>query len=192
MDSQSALGKGITKLATGETAPARGSSLVENVGTIGHHAYGDTTVTNKPCKFLWIENPWGGSSEMIDGIRGVQSVLKCNYNIDTFASDLNGEDWHEITGVVGGSNSGYVSKILATNVGGFLPKAIGGSSTTYWCDKSYTPASLENVVYSVGGGNNNDADAGMFRWYGVFSGTSTKFNGRLCKYLTQSDINAIE
>jgi hypothetical protein len=62
-----------------------------------------------------------------------------------------------------------MSDVVGTNEGGFVPKAVNGSSSTYYAD--YAKLSADSCA-SFGGYWNDGADAGAFHLY-VSSAAST-------------------
>lgn len=102
---------------------------------------------------------YGNLRQIINGvvIHPLSLQSKCKFftsTDDTSSIDVtdNGCTDYEISGVLGDydkiNSQGYISDIIGTSEGGFLPIGVSGSSSTYFCDYAYS-YKLQNL--SVGG-----------------------------------------
>ncbi len=172
-NSQTALGQGYT-----------GDSDRQTTGTTNSNSfnYGSTSTTSS-VKFLGIEDFWGNCFYWVDGLYNNSSRQLCTYyknfkNTDSGASP----DYTLATGV--SSNiSNYISDVIGTNNGGFVPKATSGSNSTYYCDYGYLYASCCALF---GGRWSDGARAGAFqlRVYDSASSSGSHITARLlCKHV---------
>lgn len=151
LNSQSALGLGYTS----------GSAAVQTGGTNASGLYsGSTTSGTTQVKFAGIEDFWGNTSDCIDGL-----YYDANYHILTAFNGYNNTGSGYIDNGQGATAgiSGYISQTQGINSNtGFIIKASGGSSTTYYADNGYLYAG--RLPY-FGGGWGKGAGAGAFRLY---------------------------
>ena len=150
LNSQAALGKGYT-----------GSSAAQTTGYCNAKGmcYGNTSSTTDRVKLFGLEDLWGNVYQWICG-------LYCNgsYNLltttDNFGTSTTASNWeYSVSSGVSSNTYGYTTKLQGTNNGGFVLKANGGSSTTYWCDYAYL---CSGCFPLVGGTWNYGASAGVF------------------------------
>ena len=150
-NSQTALGQGYT-----------GGSSKRATGVTNSNSFnfGSTSKTSA-IKFLGIEDFWGNCYQWIDGFYCNSSYQLCTYyknftNTDSGTSP----DYTLASGVSSNSSaSGFITEIVGTNNGGFIPKIAGGSSSTYYCDDHYL---RPNYHVMFGGYYNQNANAGVF------------------------------
>lgn len=138
-----------------------------------------------------IENPFGHIWKWTDGVLcniqsndagGASEVYSAEYDVDKYASSLN--DGHKIFGNLPRSN-GYMKEIAFGENGDMTPNAIGGSSTTFFCDYFYTsiPGSESSIRGLLFGGSANN---GAFAGFGFANSLSAPSNAaavvgsRLC------------
>lgn len=121
-------------------------------------------------QYRWIENPWGNVHEWIDGINFSERAAYVCTNPDNYADDtttnytaagvtLPGTGWTKDLGLSGNFPWAY------------LPKAKGGSDTTYIPD--YVSSNAGWRVLSVGGSLSDTSYAGLFYIYGLYTSSST-------------------
>ena len=122
--------------------------------------YGSTSTTTH-VKFLGIEDFWGNCYYWVDGI------CSSSYNILTYYKNMTGTDsganyQFSCASGVTSDIKGYVSNVVGTNHGGFVPKAISGSSSTY-----YTDYAILNSSYCAHFGDywGSGSYAGAFQLY---------------------------
>lgn len=141
--------------------------------------YCASATTNAQLKFLGIEDFYGSRRTWIDGTYTSGTKLKI---ADVTSSDMayNGSGTNYIeagdTGI--SNNSGYVKAILGSNLGGFAPTTLGGSSSTYYSDYAYF---CSGSVLSFGGARGNTTLAGAFYldFNASVSHTASHIGGRL-------------
>ena len=154
--------------------------------------YNETAVTVSVPSYRGIENPFGHVWSWTDGVHvAVQSEADGAKSLFYRATDDNPANFQDSNyngytqrGELPRSN-GYVKQILCGEYGDNIPKAIGGSSTTYFADNFYTnvPASgvaLRGVCF--GGLAHYGAHAGLASAHSYYapSLTSTSIGSRLC------------
>lgn len=122
-----------------------------------------TSSNNKPgiayMSYRGIENWYGNAYNWVDGhnINDRQSYV-CN-DTSAFADDTTVD--YEPLGVTMPDTNGYVTLHQPIPVG-FLPAAVGGSSSTYWCDNYYQNTGWR--VSGFGGIASYGLNAGGFIW----------------------------
>ena len=150
LNSQAVLGQGLT-------------SASDKVNTGGANSqsfcYGTTSGSNQ-IKFLGVEDFWGNISGWLDGI---YSDSNCNILTDYRNSQftVGRHDFQFDTGQVN-EHSGFISKILGNNIGGFVPTGVNGSTSIDFCDAGTVRS---NSFGSCGGSWNGTAGAGAFCLY---------------------------
>jgi hypothetical protein len=143
-DIQSALGKGIVDLPSGEGFAGKltgadniDSRLAENGTGVGSGINGKTPVT-----WRGIENPYGNVWKFIIGCNfkagGIFRTIKRDGS-GTLAGTMADGSYEEGSGVP--QVNGYVSGLLEDELGGVavMPSAVNGSDSTYLCDYWYAP-----------------------------------------------------
>lgn len=138
-----------------------------------------------------IENPFGHIWKWTDGVLcniqsndagGASEVYSAEYDVDNYASSLNAG--HKIFGSLPRSE-GYMKEIAFGENGDITPNAVGGSTTTFFCDYFYTsiPSSgsaIRGLLF--GGYASYGAAAGFGFAYSSYapSVASTIIGSRLC------------
>jgi hypothetical protein len=143
-DIQTALGKGIVDLSSGEGFAGKltgadniDSRLAENGTGTGDGVNGET-----PVCWRGIENPYGNVWKFIIGanvnLNGDFRVIRRD-GLGTLAGTLAEGSYESGTGLP--TTSGYISGLLHTDLAGvaFLPSAAAGSDSSYLCDYWYAP-----------------------------------------------------
>lgn len=202
---QGGLGAGVTTLDSGKWNTFNGynpfvpcgitNSLGNATGVVTYTMpteYNATAVTVSVPSYRGIENPFGHVWSWTDGVHvAVQSEADGAKSLFYRATDDNPANFQDSNyngytqrGELPRSN-GYVKQILCGEFGDNMPKAIGGSSTTYFADNFYTnvPASgvaLRGVYF--GGYAASGALAGLAAAYTHYapSHTLTHLGSRLC------------
>ena len=152
----------------------------------------ESPVTTDVPRYRGIENPFGHIWQWTDGINvlisptvenggdGLSKVFVCS-NPALFND--NGYDGYSHVGNEA-RNDGYVKEIIGGEYGEIMPAAVGGGSTTYFCDYHYTGIPTAETLRGVlfGGGANRGALAGFAFAYSVSapSITTANFGSRLC------------
>ena len=154
----------------------------------------DTTVKKVSVpRYRGIENPFGHLWQWTDGINvqiepGDDGLSKVFVSDDPAKFSDSGYDGYSHVGNEA-RTEGYVKSVIFGEGGEIMPDAVGGGSTTYFCDYHYTsiPASttLRGVLF--GGYATYGAGAGFACAFSsdAPSSTSAYFGSRLC-FLPQS------
>ena len=145
-DSQTVLGKGVVsadnKINTGST-------------TTTGMCFGETT-GKRSVKFLGVEDFWGNLSQFIDGVKisinGSIVVGTKNFNDNATGYESSGSTLQV-------ADPGYLSDVIGTNMTGFMPAAIDGSATTYFCD--HVNGNADTFIIA-GGQYDSSTKAGAF------------------------------
>lgn len=138
-----------------------------------------------------IENPFGHIWKWADGVLcnlqsntdgGVSEVYSAEYDVDNYASSLNAG--YKIFGSLPRSE-GNIKEIAFGENGDITPNAVGGSSSTFFCDYFFTsvPSSGSSIRGLVFGGHGSyRALSGFCSAYSrnIPSYTTSNFGSRLC------------
>lgn len=163
LDLQGTYGQGISSDAeTAMRAYVTGS--LNNRGLF----YGDITGTSTAVKVLGIENFWALRYNRIAGlIKDDFNNIKVKMTYGT--ADGSTTTGYNATGsgyltftTISSSITGYVSKMTANNVMGYMPSVTSGSSTTYYCDYAYIYKSPSTYYGYLGGYSGNDTHCGFY------------------------------
>lgn len=149
-------------------------------------------VTTNVPRYRGIENPFGHIWHWTDGINvrispttenggdGLSKVFVCK---DPSKFKDNGYDGYSHVGNEA-RNDGYVKEIIGGEFGEIMPSAVGGGSTTYFCDNHNTNIPTAETLHGVlfGGSADYGALAGFAfaRSYCAPSDTNAYFGSRLC------------
>lgn len=150
--------------------------------------YGSLTV-NVPS-YRGVENPFGHVWKWADGVNiAIQSATDGNESRVYAASDPanyqdSNYDNYDYIGNLPRSE-GYMKALLFGEKGEMLPQAIGGSSSTYWCDYFYTNiptsgVSLRGLLFGGAANYGTSAGFGYASTYFTPSATYTDIGSRLC------------
>lgn len=167
LNTQASIGKGYTNRRTS----------LSNTGTTKTKGFiwGDQTGNYQMC-YLGIEDFYGNALWFVDGIKTDSSLnvkaISDNYN---FSNDSKYETLCKLT-----AQNGFLTKVMTDNKTLFLPKAVGGSSSTYYTDKCVTAAG--NYISVFGGSRSNNLQSGAFSLLMNIGTTSTAATrgARLC------------
>lgn len=171
-DSQTAIGRGRS---------ASGNNSAINTGTMNDKPFcwGDTGGTNG-MKFLGVENFYGNIWHFVDGLTIVE--LSAKVTRDPSKYDDVGTNYETTIGnVPSGASGSYIKEMHGNNDGIFLPSAVGGSETTYYCDALWTNTGTR--VAWFGGNWNSAGKVGAFCCYlrSDASSSSASLGSRLCR-----------
>lgn len=153
LNSQAALGKGYT---SGSAAQTTGYCNAKGM------CYGNTNSGTDRVKLFGLEDLWGNVYQWISGL-----YCDSSYNLltttDNFGTNTAASNWeYSVSSGISSNTYGYATKLQGTNNGGFVLKANGGSTTTYWCDS----ALLDSGYFPYVGGRWGGSDgAGVFYCY---------------------------
>lgn len=147
LDSQTAIGKGLTDGGAGGTNT---TGMTNSRGI----DYGTQSFTER-MRFQYLEDFWGNRFWAIDGIYSNSSCTLLT-TTDKFDDSYNS---YLDTGEKGTEKSGYLSQVFGTSELGFVGKTFNGSSSSYYCDNSST-RSGKNMFF--GGGISSKTYSGAF------------------------------
>ena len=144
-DIQTALGKGIVDLPSGEGFAGKltGADNIDSLLAENGTGTGDGVDGKTPVTWRGIENPYGNVWKFIIGanvnLNGDFRVIRRD-GLGTLAGTLAEGSYESGTGLP--TTSGYISGLLHTDLAGvaFLPSAAAGSDSSYLCDYWYAPA----------------------------------------------------
>ena len=118
-----------------------------------------TTSTTQPMKLFGLENLWGNVYQFISGLY-CDSSRNLLTTTDNFGVSTSSSAWeYSVSSGVTSNISGYMSVVQGTDHGGFVAKAVNGSSTTYFCDYALLSAPF---FPTVGGSWSHGDLAGVF------------------------------
>lgn len=146
---------------------------------------GDKTLS--VCRYRGVENIIGNQSALVDGLwlqTNGATIVKTEAVTFSLTMPAYSEPtcWRTM-------NAGYIRNIddSAFVNGWAIPKAIGGSDKTYYCDYNAINADTDELCAYFGGSKNSFSNAGLF-FFGTMSlsRTDSSIGTRLC-YLPQED-----
>lgn len=170
-------------------------TLGNATGTVSYTAATDDASITKTFdvpRYRGIENPFGHIWQWTDGINirispteanggdNLSKVFICNDPAKFTDSNYNGYSH------VGNEAraEGYMKSIIFGEFGEIIPDAVGGGSTTYFCDYHYTSIPTAEALRGVlfGGIANDGTNAGFAyaHSYNAPSNTTAYFGSRLC------------
>jgi len=201
---QGGLGAGVTDLVaanitgmTGETVACipcgTTNSLGNKTGIVAYSMpseYGTAKTTNVPS-YRGVENPFGHVIKWTDGCKlliqadtdgGLSEVYVCDVPANFTSS---GTVNYQLRGNLARQPSAYMKELILGEYGEIIPLAIGGSSTTYFCDNLYTSIPESGVAERgvfFGGSALSGANAGFLCVHTTATAgyTSTSLGSRLC------------
>ena len=148
------------------------NSLGNHTGTVDYNVIGSDGSTVKTFavpRYRGVENPFGHIWKWTDGCKciiqseasgGLSKFYVCDNPANFTSSGTTNYDYHGNLP----RSEGYVKALILGEDGEIMPLAVGGGSTTYFCDYFYTniPTSGESERVVLFGGNANDgAHAGF-------------------------------
>lgn len=154
-----------------------GNTVVDNTVTW------ECVRTNQYMSYRGIENIYGHIWKWVDGIN-INNNIPYVANTDTEFADDTTTNYTRLTDTGGGGitlhNADGWQTTLEQTKGGFLPSAVGGSSSTYITDYYYQNSGWR--VARLGAGASDGSNAGAFYWslYYASSYSSSTVGGRLC------------
>ena len=195
------LGDGVTTLSGGDWNTFNGynpvipcgttNSLGNKTGVVTYNlpaSYGSGSVSVSVPSYRGVENPWGHIWKWTDGCLfsidadTVSKAYTCP-NPGDYSSSLDTTKYVYKTDVA--RTEGYVKTIGFGEEGDIFPTAVGGSSSTYFCDYWYTDIPSSGTATRgllVGGDAYYGATCGFacLNSYLAPSYTSANFGSRLC------------
>lgn len=116
----------------------------------------ETQRTVNVPRYRGIENPFGHIWKNVYDVKvsGTDNSVYLIKDIITESYEL--QSFKEVT------TNGYITQLANNNAGDLFPTAVGGSTSTYWCDYHYTnPVKTERTLL-LGGSSGDGAYAGLF------------------------------
>lgn len=154
LDIQTALGRGVVDLASGENFAGKLTGADSIDSRLGTNGTGTGSGTNGQTPVCWrgVENPYGNVWEFVIGINmflsdGSYRVLKRD-GTGTPAATLAEGSYETGAGTVPVAADGYIDGIQSDELGAlsFVPSSNSGSSSTYLCDLFNYPRYNPSIV----------------------------------------------
>lgn len=154
LDSQTAIGKGLTGGSSTNTGTTNGKGI----------DFGSTNATLQ-MRFQYLEDFYGNKCQWIDGVQSGGSS-----NMMTTTDNFNDErnDYKSYPLGFDGNTYNYTKKVQGTSELGFVIKESGASQTTYFCDYQNVYGNNIRVLF-FGGNNSNNTNTGAFCLYCTYS-----------------------
>ena len=159
---QGGLGEGVTTglndgaysfVPTGTT-----DTLCNNSGVV---SYQTSAITVSVPRYRGIENPFGHVwKNVIDVI--ITGTDNSIYLTNDYLKFGNNKTDYQLQSFKTVTTNGYVSQITNNSAGDLFSSSLGGSATTYYCDYSYTNPITTDRTLLIGGGSDNESNAGLF------------------------------
>lgn len=126
-------------------------------------------------QYRWIENLWGNVYQWIDGFNANGTTAYYRIDPSRYADDT-ATGYNQIGTL---PPNGWIKDLTVTDNGLLIPKAVGGSETTFIPD--YADSSSGWLVLSVGGCWNSGSVAGLLYFFAndASSGSHSSFSARL-------------
>lgn len=152
---------------------------------------GNTVTTNVP-RYRGIENPFAHIWQWTDGINVRINPTEANGGNDkseVFVCDDpahfndSNYDGYSLVGLEA-RTEGFAKELIFGEGGEIIPSAVGGSSSTYFCDYHYTSIPTTTTLHGVlfGGYASNGVSCGFVYAYSFFapSASDASYGSRLC------------
>ena len=169
------------------------NSLGNHTGTVDYNVIGADGATLKTFavpRYRGIENPFGHIWKWTDGCKciiqseasgGLSKIYVCDAPAKFTASGVGNYDYRGNLS----RSEGYVKALILGEDGEIMPLAVGGGSTTYFCDYFYTniPSSGEAERGVLFGGNAGDGASAGFVYASTLNAPANAhayFGSRLC------------
>lgn len=126
-------------------------------------------------QYRWIENLWGNVYQWIDGFNANGTTAYYRIDPSRYADDT-ATGYNQIGTL---PSNGWIKDLTVTDNGLLIPKAVGGSETTFIPDYAYSSFGWR-VLY-VGGYWNDGSDAGLLCFSAGYtsSGSDSSISARL-------------
>lgn len=140
-----------------------------------------TDINNNRMKFAWQEDFWGNIWEWTDGLNINGYVAYASTDCSNFADDTTSGSYKNV-GTCTSTSDSYITAMLWTTKGWYLPTAVGGSDSTKYCDNLWINSGAR-VAFS-GAGWTDASKAGVFVWsLGNASSIASAFIGARLMFL---------
>ena len=157
-DCQSKIGRGFVG-GSSSTPSGNTDNMAYHTGCAGS---GDTAI-----QYRWIENLWGNVFQWVDGFNANGTTAYYCTDPSEYADDTT-TGYTQIGTLPA---SGWIKDLTVTDNGLLIPKAVGGSETTFIPD--YADSSSGWRVLCVGGYWGSGSDAGLLCFYAGSSSSSS-------------------
>ena len=141
-----------------------------------------TRTTVSVPRYRGIENPFGHIWKRMDGALAYGTDNQFYTTDDPSLFSSTSYDDYTYKGTFSTSNNVYIKEIMWGTYGDLVATSTGGSSTTYFCDYTYTSASGSIRCLAAGGQSYSEARCGLSYLHSVNtpSITSVDIGTRLC------------
>ena len=148
------IGKSDNLQATYGEGNSNTSALIANGTLKDKGAFFGYNTAASAVKVLWIENLWGNIWQRMHGLISDNGTYKTKTHAPFCDTPVSAADYsaYRNTGITG-PDVGYVKDAYNTDLDAFLPKEVGGSASTYFCDSFYINATA--LTFALAGGSWN-------------------------------------
>lgn len=160
-DVQTEIGRGYVDGNNSAISSGSTDSMVYHTGSVAGQD-GKTAV-----QYRWIENLWGNVYQWVDGFNANGTTAYYCTDPSKYADDTT-TGYTQIGTLPA---SGWIKDLTVTDNGLLIPKAVGGSETTFIPD--YAGSSSGWRVLYVGGGWDSGSGAGLLYFYAVYASSSS-------------------
>lgn len=160
-----------------EYANRNSQANVMPLNAVGYHQGG---LGSPPIPYRNIHDLFQVLRQFVDGVMNIDThIYLCDDPADysTFF-DTDGTDAQYIGDQYG--SMGYSKRLLFRPKGEIFPAALGGSSTTYWCDNTYQNPGKNCVVVGGWSGDSTSAGLAYVDAYYTPSHANANIGSRLC------------
>lgn len=170
---QSKIGKGSVDVTSSQFSNGVTDVMTYHTGAKNR----DTPLASVGVQYRWIENLWGNLAQWVDGINISANAAFCCTDPSKYEDDT--ADGYTNIGELPNSD-GFITDLTVTNNGLLIPKAVGGSETTYIPDYFSGNPRGWCALY-VGGYWSDESRAGLlcFNANFVALGSDTNVSARL-------------
>lgn len=137
------IGKSDNLQATYGEGNSNTSAQIENGTLKDKGAFFGYNTTASAVKVLWIENLWGNIWQRMHGLICDNGTYKTKAHAPFCDTPVSAADYsaYRNTGITAPA-VGYVKDAYNTDLDAYLPKTVGGSASTYFCDYFYISATI--------------------------------------------------
>lgn len=153
LDSQTVIGKGLTKSKNSNTGGTNGKGI----------NFGSSSPTMQ-MRFQYLEDLYGNKNQWIDGCNTIYGSFWTG--MDNFNNNKSGYKSFTASSL----SYAYPIHVWGDSERGFIGKSGGGSSTTFYCD-SFNMSPKDKYFTNFGGDNSSVERAGMFSFNCSYSDT---------------------
>lgn len=147
----------------GNLRSAQNNSGLIKTGTLDNKGqfFGYNTNT-QAVKVFHCENPWGNQWDRLAGLINNKGAIYVKMTAEDGGYRVTDVTGYTATGITAPAGSAtYVSKVRCSEYG-FIPVAVSGSATTYYCDEYWANNGQLDYLRVGGGANNATSTGGVF------------------------------